>query len=205
MPDQRFRIVFIATTVAVLLAACSGPPSLKPLSKNATILAFGDSLTYGTGTTPTQSYPATLEALTGRRVINAGVPGEVSADGLKRLPGLLAEHKPDLLILIHGGNDMLRKRNLAAASNNIRAMIEMSRAKSIPVVMLAVPNPTLILSPAKFYEALAEDIQVPIDVDAISDILQYPGNKSDAVHPNAKGYRMLAERVTELLQTSGAL
>ena len=205
MPDRCFRQVFFAAAIAVLLAACSGPPTLKPLSKNATILAFGDSLTYGTGTTKTQSYPATLASLTGRRVINAGVPGEVSADGLKRLPGLLAEHKPDLLILIHGGNDMLRRRSFSQAADNVRAMVNLARERNTDVILLAVPKPGLILSPPAFYQQIALGTDIPIEEDAISDILQYPANKSDAVHPNAKGYRILAEKIVELLKDEGAL
>ena len=77
--------------------------------------------------------------------------------------------------------------------------------RNVPVVMMAVPNPTLILSPADFYEELAEEMNVPIEVDAIADVLQYPSNKSDAVHPNDKGYRMMAESLHELLQSAGAL
>ena len=205
MPNRCYQQVFVAMVLTVLLAACSGPPTLKPLSKNATILAFGDSLTYGTGTTKTQSYPATLASLTGRRVINAGVPGEVSADGLKRLPGLLAEHKPDLLILIHGGNDMLRRRSFAQAADNVRAMVNLARERNTDVILLAVPKPGLILSPPEFYQQIALGTDIPIEEDVISDILQYSANKSDAVHPNAKGYRILAEEIVELLKDEGAL
>ncbi len=100
---------------------------------------------------------------------------------------------------------MLRKKNLPKAVENLRQMIEISRSKNIPVVMMAVPNPTLILSPADFYEELAEEMNVPIEVDAIADVLQYPSNKSDAVHPNAKGYRIMAESIYELLNSLGAL
>ena len=192
--------------LAVLLSGC-GDSSLQiePLPYDGTILSFGDSLTYGTGVKRQESYPSVLQELTGRTVVNAGVPGELTAEGLKRLPGLLDKHQPDLLILIHGGNDMLRKKSLEKAVDNLRQMIEISRSNNVPVVMMAVPNPTLILSPADFYEELAEEMKVPIEVDAIADVLQYPSNKSDAVHPNAKGYRIMAESIYELLNSIGGL
>ena len=100
---------------------------------------------------------------------------------------------------------MLRKKNLDVATENLRQMINISRSRDVPVVMMGVPNPTLILSPADFYEQVAEEMEVPIEVDAIADILQYPANKSDTVHPNAKGYRMMAESLQQLLQDTGAL
>jgi len=194
-----------AILLVLLISGCGDKLSINPIPDDGVILAFGDSLTFGTGVNREESYPAVLQALTGRKVINAGVPGELTADGMKRLPSLLNEHTPNLLILIHGGNDMLRKKNLEIATDNLRAMIEMAKARDISVVMMAVPNPTLILSPAEFYEKLAGSMEVPIEVDAISDILQYPGNKSDSVHPNAKGYRMMAESLQELLQSLGAI
>ncbi len=187
------------------LVSCSDPGKLRPLSGNAVVLAFGDSLTYGTGTTRNRSYPSQLESMIGRKVVNAGVPGEVTKDGLARLPGLLQEHDPELVILIHGGNDMLRRRNLTQAANNIKAMIAIAEEQGIQVVMLAVPNPSLILSPAQFYETVANDTGVVTDMDIISDVLQYPSNKSDRVHPNATGYRIMAEGIRELLQDEGAI
>jgi lysophospholipase L1-like esterase len=190
----------------LIISGCSGDDaSIDRIPDNGVILAFGDSLTFGTGVKREESYPAVLQTLTGRKVVNAGVPGEVTADGMKRLPRLLEEHNPNLLILIHGGNDMLRKKNLNVATKNLRSMIEMARSRDIPVVMMAVPNPTIFLSPAEFYEELANSMKVPIEVDAISDILQYPSNKSDSVHPNAKGYRMMAESLNELLQSLNAI
>jgi lysophospholipase L1-like esterase len=192
--------------VLLLLTGCGGSRhEFDPIPDDGVILSFGDSLTHGTGVKRNESYPSVLQQLTGRMVINAGVPGEVTADGVKRLPALLDKHQPDLLILIHGGNDMLRKKNLELAVDNLRQMIEMSRNRNVPVIMMAVPNPTLILSPAEFYEELAGEMNVPIEVDAISDILQYPSNKSDAVHPNADGYRKMAESLQQLLISIGAL
>ena len=203
---MRIRRISSAILFVLIISGCSGEDaSIDRIPDDGVILAFGDSLTFGTGVKREESYPAILQTLSGRKVINAGEPGEVTTDGMQRLPGLLKEHNPNLLILIHGGNDMLRKKNLDVAIENLRSMIEMARNRDIPVVMMAVPNPTLILSPAEFYEELADSMKVPIEVDAISDILQYPSNKSDSVHPNAKGYRMMAESLNELLQSLNAI
>ncbi len=82
----------------LLLSACAeGPPGLTPLGENAVVLAFGDSLTRGTGAGEQQSYPAVLSELIDLRVVNEGKPGEISADGLSRLPALLERYEPDLL------------------------------------------------------------------------------------------------------------
>ncbi|MCW8962613.1 MAG: arylesterase [Gammaproteobacteria bacterium] len=200
------KYIYIFLIVPLLVTGgCSDKSSLSPLSENAVILAFGNSLTHGTGVKREHSYPAVLQKLTGRKVVNAGVPGEVTDTGVKRLPGLLSEHQPALLILIHGGNDMLRKKNLDQAADNLRSMISMAQESGVQVVMMSVPNPTLILSPAEFYEEVADSMGIPIEVDAISDILQYPGNKSDSIHPNEKGYQMMAESLHELLSSRGAL
>ena len=88
--------------LCLLLAAC-GEPGFKPLAAGETILAFGDSLTEGRGVNPAQSYPSVLASLNGHPVINGGVSGELSRAGRVRLPGLLAEHRPALVILLEVG------------------------------------------------------------------------------------------------------
>ena len=107
----------------LLLAACGKTPQLTKLSNDAVILAFGESLTFGTGATPETSYPAVLEKLIGRRVVAAGVPGEVTAEGLERLPDVIEGEQPKLLILCHGANDLLRLTGAAQAEPNLRAII----------------------------------------------------------------------------------
>ena len=190
---------------AILLAACGSDQTLRPLAADAVILAFGDSLTFGTGAGRSESYPSVLGNLTGRTVVNAGVPVEVSAKGLTRLPGLLERHQPDLVVLIHGSNDMLRRQSRSGTADNLRRMIALARESGADVVLLGVPAPGLILSTASFYEEVAESTGTPIDSNALADVLQYPSNKSDPVHPNGKGYRMLAEAVRALLAENGAL
>jgi lysophospholipase L1-like esterase len=195
------------TIVLLFLAACdSGPPKLAKLPADGVVLAFGDSLTYGSGAGAEASYPAVLQELIGRRVVRAGVPGEVSAQGLARLPGAIAAVQPDLLILIHGGNDLLRRKSPKSIAANLRAMVRLARERGVAVVLIGVPNLGLILGrSAGFYQDLAEELDLYYDGETLPEILKQPALKSDAIHPNAKGYRRLAEAVAELLRRSGAI
>jgi lysophospholipase L1-like esterase len=198
---------WMATWILVALAGCSpGPEPLPHIAYDATILAFGDSLTAGTGASPAASYPAQLESLTARRVINAGRPGEVSRDGAERLPALLDEHKPDLLILIHGGNDFLRRVDIDETRGNLATMIQMARERGVEVVLVAVPAPTLLrLRSEVIYRELGEQFGIPVENEALAHILSRDALKADPIHPNADGYRHLAERIHRLLIEAQAL
>ena len=193
--------------VLLLLAACdSGPPKLAKLPADGVVLAFGDSLTFGTGAHAEASYPAVLQELIGRRVVRSGVPGEVTAQGLARLPGVLEAEKPNLLVLIHGGNDLLRRKSPQRIAANLRAMVQLARERGVAVVLIGVPNLGLILGrSAGFYEDLAEELGLHYDGETLPAILKQPALKSDAIHPNARGYRKLAEAVAALLRKSGAI
>ena len=200
-----FLKIFAVAFVASLFSACGKGPQVAPLAINDVELAFGDSLTFGTGAAPAESYPAQLQSLIGRKVVNAGVPGEISADGLQRLPEVLEEVQPKLLILCHGGNDFLRKLNDATAAANVRAMIRMAKNKGISVVLIATPKPGLSLAPPDFYADIAKEFSLPYNDDALRTTLRDNGLKSDLVHPNAKGYAKIAGTVATLLKKSGAL
>jgi len=204
---RKKLLVFGLLTImamAVLIACSSGAKSPR-LAKDAVILAFGDSLTFGTGATLDESYPAILESLVGRRVVNSGVPGEVTAEGLSRLPEVLEREKPALLILCHGGNDLLRRLDQRQIANNLRAMILLARARGIAVVIIAVPTPGIALSPPPFYRETAAEMKIPLEENALTTVLSDGTLKSDYIHPNAAGYRRLAESVAALLKKRGAV
>jgi lysophospholipase L1-like esterase len=195
-----------AIALAALLAACSGgQPKLARLAPDAVVLAFGDSLTAGVGANPGESYPARLEALIARKVLSSGVPGETSAAGLARLPAALDEAKPQLVILCEGGNDFLQKLDEAQAASNLRAMVRLAQSRGAQVVLIAVPKPGLLPSPADFYAVVAKELAVPNEETALKKILTDNSLKSDLVHPNAAGYARLAEAVATLLRKTGAV
>ena len=190
------------------ISACkqSTPDVYEKLVLGATILAFGDSLTYGTGASKGFNYPGLLSVKSHHKVINAGVPGEITLNGLNRLPALLDKHQPELMILIHGGNDMLRRVPQQQTVNNLKQMISEAKQRNIKVVMLGVPAPRLfLLSSAEIYQQIAEEQNIPIDLETLPKILGDNSLKSDTIHPNNEGYRLLADNIFGLLVDAGAL
>jgi lysophospholipase L1-like esterase len=199
MTAFRWLLVFL------LVWGCGERPRLERLSSDAVILAFGDSLTYGTGAAEHESYPAQLESLIGRRVVRAGVPGEVTAQALARLPEALEEHSPRLLLLCIGGNDFLRRLGNEQAERNVREMVKLARSRGIAVMLIGTPEPGFTVSPPAFYSGIAEEFRLPYEGGVIGEVLKDASLKADPIHPNARGYRVIAERLAEQLKTSGAI
>jgi lysophospholipase L1-like esterase len=191
--------------VLFILAACAKAISLPRLGLDDVVLAFGDSLTAGVGAEPGQAYPAQLAGLIGRKVVNAGVSGETTAEGLVRLPGQLDLHQPRLLLLCLGGNDMLRHQPAEATAANLRAMVRLARERGIAVVLIGVPQPSLLAGAPAFYEAIAGEFGLAYEGEVFVEVLHDRQLKSDAIHANAEGYRKVAERLAEVLRQGGAV
>jgi lysophospholipase L1-like esterase len=191
--------------VLLLLWGCGERPKLERLPADAVVLAFGDSLTFGTGASDQESYPAQLEQLIGRRVVRAGVPGEVSAQALARLPGALDEHAPRLLLLCIGGNDFLRRLGNQQAEANVREMVKLARGRGVAVMLIGTPEPGFTVTPPAFYAAIAKEFRLPYEAGVIGEVLKDKALKADPIHPNARGYRLIAERLAEQLKESGAI
>jgi len=171
-----------------LLACGVSKPKLAHLPEDAVVLAFGDSLTAGTGATREHAYPEQLSALIGRKV------------------RLLEEVRPALVLLCLGGNDMLRRMDRAAMRENLAAMIRDIRDHGAEIVLLAVPEPRLLrLQAEPAYETLAQAFGIPLEGEAMTQVLGDRRLKSDEIHPNAEGYRRIAEAVAQLLRRAGAI
>ncbi|TNF50682.1 MAG: arylesterase [Deltaproteobacteria bacterium] len=192
-------LIFSLFFSILLFTGCDSVPGIKPFNQESVVLAFGDSLTHGTGVSKGQSYPDVLSELLGRQVINVGIPGEVSAAGLKRLPAVLEEHNPTLVILCHGGNDFLRKLDQATTSSNLDAMITLIRSRGADVVLVGVPKLGFGLQVPELYSQIADRYTIPLQRKILVDLLADNSMKSDAIHPNATGYRLMAEAIYDLI------
>jgi lysophospholipase L1-like esterase len=117
----------------------------------------------------------------------------------------LNEYEPKLLVLCHGANDLLRSLSEEKAADNLRAMVRMARDRGIDVLLIAVPKFGAMRSPPTFYEDIATEFDIPIEKNTLDDIVRKRTLRSDTVHPNAEGYRLLAQAVAKRLQKSGAL
>jgi len=199
--------------LAATLGACGRKPAATAaaLPAGATVLALGDSITAGVGADAAASYPAQLAALTGWNVVNGGVSGDTSAQAADRLPALLADHKPALVIVSISGNDFLRRLPAADTEANIRKIVAGARDAGAQVLLVAVPQPTLAaaagvgLSDHPLYASLAGELKLPLHSGGWSSVLGDEKLKSDQIHANAAGYRAFAEGLVSSLRVIGSL
>ena len=204
----RRRLLF--ALAAAPLAACGRKPRrYAAVPAGTTVLAVGDSLTFGTGAPGGSSYPARLAELTGWKVVNAGVPGNTSTQARERLPSLLGEHGPRLVLLSIGGNDFLRKLPEDQTRANIAAMLDEIHAAGAQPVLIAVPRPAVMaallrsLDDHPLYEALAEERRVPLFASGWTRVLSDPALKADQIHANAAGYDQFARDLHGFLRETG--
>lgn len=203
------RLVLVV--LFALLAACGGGKKASPLPAGSPVLAFGDSVTFGTGAAPGEDYPTQLAAISGWNIANAGIPGDTAEAARGRIRGAIEEARPALVIVELGGNDFLRRRPDGRISEDLRAILNEVRRANVPVVLVAVPRFSLLgaavgaLPDAELYETLADEEKVPLVPKVFGRILADPGLKADQIHPNAAGYRQLAEGIAEALRREGYL
>ena len=195
------RRAWLALAASLALAACSRKNKNTPAAAvpaGAAVLALGDSITAGVGAEPAAAYPAQLAALTGWQVINGGTSGDTAAQAAERLPALLAEHRPALVITSVGGNDFLRRLPASETEAALRRIVAASREASAQVLLVAVPQPSLAgaaglgLADHPLYAHLAEELQLPLHAAGWSRVLGDEKLKSDQIHDNAAAYLALA-------------
>ena len=207
--NGSLRQFILLIAAIVLIAACSSRAKEQALPAGSQVLALGDSLTEGAGVTREEAWPDLLARKTGWVVVNGGVNGDTSEAALRRLPNLLEQHNPVLVLVALGGNDMLRHIPQQQTIANLERILTRIKAHGAKPVLLATPNPSLMgavfqhLSAPDFYRKVAEEQQVPLIEDAIADVISDPQLKGDPLHPNAAGHTRLSEKIFKELQSIG--
>jgi acyl-CoA hydrolase len=213
-PARRALLVAAAAALLVpALAGCGRRAGVRgrAVPAGATVLALGDSLTFGTGATPDTAYPAVLAGLTGWNVLNAGVPGDTSAQALERLGPLLADHRPALVLASIGGNDFLRRQDEGATRANIERICRETLAAGAQVLLIAVPRPSLAvavtgsLTDHPLYAELADALQLPLHRQGWAEVLADESLRADRIHANAKGYAEFARGLLGTARAAGLL
>lgn len=204
-PAVAMRLGVPGLVLLLALTAC-GPPRADALGPGSRVLALGDSLTYGTGATPETSYPAALAAMTQWTVVNAGVPGETAQQGCDRLPPLVDEHRPQLILVFLGGNDILRRGSTQVLTEGLRQCASVAREAKVPMVLFAVPRFELTgYADSPVFATVAKSVKVEFLTPQLGKLLGNDQLRADAVHLNGEGYRALAGNVAEELRRLGYL
>ena len=199
MPAKRARIIALAAAVIVLAAWLLWPSRYARVanldSRGVNVIAFGDSLTAGYGAQPGEDYPSKLSAMIGATVINAGVSGDTTESALARIDNDVVSRDPRIVIVGLGGNDFLQGVPIATTESNLRSAVRAIHGAGAMVVILGFRFPSLGASYEKMYANVARDERCLLIPDLFHGILTDPSLKSDEIHPNVRGYELMAERI----------
>ncbi|MFZ1626203.1 MAG: GDSL-type esterase/lipase family protein [Candidatus Moraniibacteriota bacterium] len=170
-----------------------------PLRSSGPILFFGDSLVEGVGATAGHDLPTLLSKRLGEPVLNYGMAGDTTRQGLTRLNGAIAEH-PRLVLVLLGGNDFLQKVPRDGTFSNLEQIITGFQSTGAAVLLIGVRSGIVGGGADDRYEALAKKTKSAYVEDALRGIFGDSALMSDAIHPNDQGYEMIAVRILSELQ-----
>ena len=204
-PDMRraTRPLTILIAVGVLAGVWSLrshlPRAARP-TNGENIIAFGDSLVAGRGATPGQDFVSVLSARLRVPIINAGRSGDTTASALARLDRDVLTRNPRVVLVLLGGNDFLRRVPTAEAFDNLATIVERIRERGAAVVLVGVGVGLFTDPYGAEYETLAERTSSALVPDILEGIIGRAELMSDAIHPNDRGYAIVADRLEAVLR-----
>ena len=179
------------------------PPGSKDavsMSASDVIVCFGDSLTYGTGASPGMDYPSRLAEKLGQEVINAGIPGDTTASALIRLKKDVLSESPGLVLITLGGNDLKNGVSADVALGNLIEIVETLQENNARVIVGGLKFPLRDRGYGQAYAELAEQTGAVLIPHILEGIMGNRALMSDPIHPNDKGYALMAERFYEAVR-----
>jgi lysophospholipase L1-like esterase len=196
---SRNLTIAAAAAVLLILAWALWPSRFARVrnlgSHGTSIIAFGDSLTAGYGAAPGEDWPSRLSALIGRPIVNAGVSGDTTESALARIDADILTRDPRIVLVGLGGNDFLGSTPILTTENNLRTIVRRIQGSGAAVVLLAFRFPSISADYDAMYKRVAKEERCALIEGVLSGILTDASLKSDEIHPNAKGYALMAERL----------
>ena len=197
------KTLFFLLAAAILFLSyrifVSQPQDNKRSIPYDTIICFGDSLTFGTGAVPGMDYPSQLSKMISKPVINAGVPGDTTANALIRLQRDVLSRSPDMVLVTLGGNDLKNGVAKDIAFKNLKRIVESIQGQGARVIIGGIRFPLRDRGFARGYEDLADQTGAVLIPDIFKDIIGNRGLMSDPIHPNGNGYKIMAQRFLEAM------
>lgn len=174
---------------------------ILPINKNLTVLAFGDSLVQGVGASEGQDFVSVLASSLGINIINAGKSGDTTQAALARLEAEVLNKNPDVVILLLGGNDGLRRVPEEQTFENLGKIIDALRQNQAEVLLLGVRGSSLLGDSFKDnFKKLAKEKQVALVENVMDGVFGHRELMSDAIHPSDAGYLKIAGKVEPALR-----
>jgi acyl-CoA thioesterase-1 len=192
---RRNKLLFIAFIVFIALSGCEKREIKNINSRGTNIICFGDSITFGYGVNTGQDYPSILSKMLDMPVINAGIDGDNTTEALKRINSDVLEKEPLLVIIEFGGNDFLARVPINTTINNIKEMIERIQEKEAIVALCDISAGLFLRDYRLEYKKIAKEKQAIFIPSILRGIITNPHMKSDFLHPNADGYKVIAQRI----------
>lgn len=198
---QRYSLVVLGLLIlGGMYYVRSGPSRAAQPTAGSTIIAFGDSLVAGRGASAGRDFVSVLSRRLRMPIINAGRSGDTSAEALERLDRDVLARDPRVVIVLLGGNDFLHKVPRQQTFANLSAIVDRIRQRGAAVVLVGI-NPGLWVDPyGTEFEELARRVEAGLVPDVLDDILGNGALMSDAIHPNDRGYELMADRVEPVLR-----
>ncbi len=198
MMSRRLFIGLLPALLALALAACDDSPTAP---SSISVIAFGDSITFGVGTTGSNNYVSRLAARTGVPIENAGRPGDTTTDAVARLDGAVLARDPDIVIVLLGGNDILQGVPVSQRIGNITTIVERIRADGAAVILVALGSGALDPFNGALPD-LAGQTSSTLVPNVLDGILGTPALMADLIHPNDAGHAIIADRIEPALRSA---
>ena len=203
MNFSRSICILWFAVIAAVVFACGGENFAKIRnlhSAGESIICFGDSLTEGVGASAGEDYPSALSRQLGSPVINAGVRGDTTTAALERLADEVLNKNPRLVIVLLGGNDFLRQRSRRETRQNLEEIVRRVQAHGAMVVIAGIRLGVFGDDYGEIFEQTAKQFGALYIPQVMKGILTNSSLRSDPIHPNGAGYRLIADRIVDKIK-----